>query len=100
MLIVHAKAEVATQDLTGLLPALQQMIEASNAEAGCVSYVFAQDVTRADLIHITEAWQDQAALDAHFATAHMAAFQAAIKGKFKIVSGNKYLAGDPLPLRG
>lgn len=100
MLIVYVKAEVSAQDLPGLLPVAERMIARSNAEEGCISYVFARDLGQPDLLHIIEVWRDQSALDLHFKTPHMAEFQAAIKGRIKILAGDKYLTSDPLPLRG
>lgn len=99
MLIVHVTAEVSAENFVALQPVAAKMVAASNAEAGCVSYVFARDLVEPTLLRITEVWRDQAALDAHFATPHMAEFQAAIKGKVKITAGQKFQAGEPLPLR-
>ena len=56
---------------------MQRMVEASRAEAGCVDYGYAEDVLDPGLIHVKELWADQAALDRHFATAHIAEWRAA-----------------------
>ena len=53
------------------------MMAASRAEDGCRDYGYAEDVIEPGLIHVFEGWRDQAALDAHFTTAHMAAWRAA-----------------------
>ena len=50
---------------------------ASQAEDGCFGYNCAEDVTEPGLIHVFERWRDQAALDAHFVTDHMARWRAA-----------------------
>ena len=52
------------------------MLAASRAEDGCLAYNYAQDVLDPCVIHISERWRDRAALDAHFATPHMAAWRA------------------------
>jgi quinol monooxygenase YgiN len=52
------------------------MIAASRDEAGCLGYGYAEDVLEPGLIHVTERWTDRAALDAHVATAHLAAWRA------------------------
>jgi quinol monooxygenase YgiN len=52
------------------------MMNASRAEDGCFEYGYAEDVTEPGLIHVFEIWRDQAALDAHFASPHMAAWRA------------------------
>ena len=50
------------------------------------------------LVRIVEVWQDEAALAAHFKTPHMAAFQAAIKGRVTLTSAEKYVTDGPRPL--
>ncbi|TGQ82799.1 antibiotic biosynthesis monooxygenase, partial [Mesorhizobium sp. M8A.F.Ca.ET.208.01.1.1] len=57
-------------------PAMQRMILASRAEPGCLHYSYAQDVLDAGLIHVSEAWSDRAALEAHFKSAHIAQWRA------------------------
>ena len=51
---------------------MERMISASRAEPGCLAYSYAQDVLDAGLIHVSEAWSDRAALDAHFRSTHIA----------------------------
>ena len=53
------------------------MLEASRAEDGCLVYSYAEDVAEPGLIRVFEVWRDQAALDAHFQTPHLAAWRAA-----------------------
>ena len=53
------------------------MLDASRAEDGCISYSYAEDVIEPGLIRVFEAWRDQASLDAHFQTPHMAAWRSA-----------------------
>lgn len=52
------------------------MVESSRAEDGCMEYSYAEDVLVPGLIHVHELWQDQAALDRHFASRHIAAWRA------------------------
>ena len=54
---------------------LQAMLEASRAEDGCAAYSYAEDVIEPGLIHVFEVWADQAAIDAHFASPHMATWR-------------------------
>jgi quinol monooxygenase YgiN len=56
---------------------MARMLAASRAEDGCLTYSYAVDVEDPGLIRVFEAWRDEAALQAHFATAHMAAWRAA-----------------------
>ena len=57
--------------------AMARMIEATRAEDGCVHYAFAEDVLDPGLIHISELWRDQAALEKHGSSAHMGVYRRA-----------------------
>jgi quinol monooxygenase YgiN len=76
-LIVAGTVRVPPANLEGLRPHMAKMMAASRAEDGCHAYGYAEDVTEPGLIHVFEVWRDQAALDAHFQTAHMAEWRAA-----------------------
>lgn len=79
MLIIQGAIRLSPADADKLEPAAIEMVQATvSQEPGCIVYAFARDLSDPGLFHIIERWQDQAALDAHFATAHMAKFQAAM----------------------
>lgn len=99
MLIVLAKAKVGAGAMEAARAAITAMVSASNAEAGCIAYAFTQDVLDPTVLHIVEKWHDDAALAAHFATPHMAAFGAAIAGlDFQVVEAIKFHADDGAPI--
>lgn len=75
--IVAGTVRVPPGGLTGLKPHMETMLAASRAEDGCITYSYAEDVAEPGLVRVFEAWRDQAALDAHFKTPHMAAWRAA-----------------------
>jgi quinol monooxygenase YgiN len=77
MLIVAGTVRVPPQNLEAFRPHMAAMMAASRAEDGCFAYGYAEDVTEPGLLHVFERWRDQAALDTHFATPHMAAWRAA-----------------------
>jgi len=79
-LIVAGTVRVPPQNLAGLRPHMLAMMTATRAEDGCAAYSYAEDVAEPGLIHVFEIWRDQSALDAHFKTAHMAAWRAAWPG--------------------
>ena len=74
-LIVAGTVRVPPQNLAAFRPHMQAMLEASRAEDGCAAYSYAEDVIEPGLIHVFEVWRDQAAIDAHFASPHMAAWR-------------------------
>ena len=99
MLIVLAKAKVGEGAMEPARAAIADMVAASNAEQGCIAYAFTQDVLDPSVLHIVEKWQDEAALAAHFATPHMAAFGAAIAGlDFQVVEALKFHADEGAPV--
>ena len=76
-LIIAGTVRVPPENLERFKPHMLAMLTASRAEDGCLEYSYAEDVAEPGLIRVFEAWRDQAALDAHFQTAHMAAWRAA-----------------------
>lgn len=78
MVIVTAHARVRPEAREQAIEAARKMRDASLAEPGCQEYNFwfAFDDDHQLLVH--EVWDDQAALDAHFGTPHLAEFAQAI----------------------
>lgn len=75
-LIVAGTVRVPAENVEPFRPHMKAMMQASRAEDGCIAYGYAEDVAEPGLIHVFEVWRDQAALEAHFATPHMAAWRA------------------------
>ena len=65
-------------EIARLLPAFAGTIAATRAEEGCEAYGYAVDVGDPNLLHVSERWRDQAAMDAHMATPHMGALMTAM----------------------
>ena len=99
MLVINVAMTIDPARRADLVAAAITMQQASRPEAGCHHYVFAADLEHDDVFHIAEKWEDQASLDAHFATPHMAAFQAAVAGAVKGMKAAKYEIAAELPLR-
>ncbi|WP_394934948.1 putative quinol monooxygenase [uncultured Ilumatobacter sp.] len=55
--------------------AVQPMVSATREEPGCHEYAFTPDPTDDNRVLLYELWEDQAALDRHFSSAHMADWQ-------------------------
>lgn len=71
MLLIIGTVRLLPENLERAKPVMRAMVEASRAEAGCLEYVYAEDLFAPGLIHVKERWIHQAALDAHFASAHI-----------------------------
>jgi len=74
-LIIAGTVRVPTQNLERLKPHMLAMLTASRTEDGCITYSYAEDVAEPGLVRVYEAWRDQAALEAHFQTPHMATWR-------------------------
>lgn len=81
------------------LDAVAPMVAASVSEPGCRTYAFTPDPDDADLIRLFELWDDDEALAAHFASDHMAAWQARRSNlSIATASLSKYTVTDARPL--
>jgi quinol monooxygenase YgiN len=76
-LVVAGTVRVPPEQIEGLRPHMTAMMTASRAEDGCVEYAYGFDLAVPGLVRVFEIWRDQAALDAHARSAHMARWRAA-----------------------
>ncbi len=78
MLVLVVSIDTSAENIAAIKEAIATMEAASRAEAGCHDYTFAVELNDPDKLRITECWENEAALKAHFATPHMAAFNEAM----------------------
>lgn len=101
MIIVMGHAKLEAGEIDRLGAEMEAQITATRAEDGCLAYSFSRDVLDPDTLIITERWRDNAAIAAHFASPHMAAFNAALaKAKLLEVSVKAYENGEERVLMG
>jgi quinol monooxygenase YgiN len=74
-IIVAGTYRIPLENLEGLRPHMKAVVEATQAEEGCLVYSYADDMLEPGLIRVFEIWRDQAAIDFHFATQHMKTWQ-------------------------
>lgn len=74
MLLIEGWLKLPKGAFDTVIAAAQDMVGKTLAEEGCLHYSFARDIFEPDLIRVSERWRDEAALGAHMASAHMAAF--------------------------
>jgi len=102
MLIVAGEVRMTPESVAKVREQAATMVAETLKEDGCLEYGFAEDLLEPGRIRLFEKWRDQAALDAHFQTPHMAAFNAAlaqvelqgVSVKIYEVSGERVLLGD------
>lgn len=78
MIVIVATVDTTAENITEMREAIAAMETASRAEPGCHDYAFNVELNDPGRLRITECWEDEAALRAHFATPHMAAFNEAM----------------------
>ncbi|HEX8621756.1 MAG TPA: putative quinol monooxygenase [Allosphingosinicella sp.] len=85
MIIVNGTVRFGSGEIDRLRESMARNIEATRAEEGCEHYAYSVDVSDPDLLHVAERWRDEAAIEAHMASPHMAAFMAEV-GASKVES--------------
>lgn len=98
MLLIVGTIRLPAETLPDARPVMKRIVDASRAEDGCLDYSYAEDLFDPGLIHIRELWTEQAALDRHFTTDHIADWRAAWP---KLGIGDRnlriYEVGEPRP---
>ncbi len=80
MIIVSGTFEIDASQRDEALRVGATMAGASLAEPGCVTYGFWADPADPARLRVFEEWETEEALTAHFGTAHMTEFVAALPG--------------------
>lgn len=78
MIVVVARASTDASRRAELIRVSERVAVASRAEAGCLGYRIYEETERANEFVFIEEWEDEAALQAHFATPHIAEFMGSI----------------------
>jgi len=100
MLVIGGPIRLDAAKREEAIAAAKEMMEATRKEPGCISYTFSADLEDPGCFMIFEEWESQEALEAHFASPHMATFT----GKFgglgvKGMSVQKYQVSSVGPVR-
>lgn len=80
MIVITGTITIDPAKMPEALDAIAELVPATLAEEGCLSYGFFTSPTDPGALRVVEEWADQAALDAHFAAPHMATFMGAMGG--------------------
>lgn len=95
MIVVSGEIEVAEAGLDRAVAAAREMTAATQQEEGCLFYTFYRDLENPCLFRVFEEWRDDAALKAHFDSAHMGHFRERLAGA-KVVRRDvkRYVVSD------
>lgn len=99
MLLLTAFIEVAPSEREAIRAALAEVIPATRAEDGCDEYGCYEDTQKPGRYVFVERWRDQAALDRHLGTPHMAAWMKAAGPRFLSARGTLYETKSVTELR-
>ena len=80
MIIVTGTVRFGTGEIERLRDDLARNISATRQEAGCDHYAYGVDLEDPNLLHVSERWLDEAAMDSHMGTPHMAALMQVLGG--------------------
>lgn len=72
MIVIEGTIRFGEGGLDAARPAMEAMIAATRAEAGCHEYSFSIDLLDPTRIWVNERWESRAALQAHGISPHMA----------------------------
>lgn len=78
MIIVAGTITLPADKIEAMRAPARTMVAATQKEAGCRVYSFAEDLTEPGLVRIFEIWESMEALQAHFTAPHMGAWRAAM----------------------
>ena len=72
--MINARLFIKTENIADFIDVAKTMIDSSNAEPGCISYMLYQNPYDQTQFVFVEEWKDQAAIDAHFGMSYFKAF--------------------------
>ena len=99
MLLLTAFIEVAPESRAAIGEALPAVIAATRAEDGCIEYGCYEDTQAPGRYVFVERWRDQAALDRHLGTPHMAAWMRAAGPRLRSALGYLHDIASTMELR-
>jgi quinol monooxygenase YgiN len=75
MVIVLGEFRFPLENRDAAQAVMERVVQATRAEAGCITYSYAEDVLDPGLFRITEIWESREALAVHFEAPHMKDWQ-------------------------
>jgi quinol monooxygenase YgiN len=79
MILVLGQFEFHPDDFEKATLLAATLMRETVKEDGCMKYAFAADLIQPDCLQLSECWRDDAALSAHFLTAHIQAYRDGLK---------------------
>ena len=70
LIIINGTTQVLEKDIPEFIRSTKACAAETVKERGCIYYYTGRDLAQPDLFRLSEAWVDQASLDAHLASPH------------------------------
>jgi quinol monooxygenase YgiN len=77
-IVIIGQFDVHPEDVSAVAELMRVMMNETVKEAGCHHYAFSRDLSEPNRFQLSELWEDDASLAAHFRVAHMATFRAGL----------------------
>ncbi len=77
-IVIIGQFDVHAEDAAAVAELMRVMMNETVKEPGCHHYAFARDLSKPNRFQLSELWEDDASLAAHFRTEHMANFRAGL----------------------
>jgi quinol monooxygenase YgiN len=83
-IVIMGQFDLHPEDAGAAAELMRVMMEATIKERGCRHYAYSRDLSVADRFQLSELWEDDEALAAHFRAEHMATYRAGM-GKLRVL---------------
>jgi quinol monooxygenase YgiN len=99
LIAIIGQFDIDPADTASAAENMRTMMIETQKEQGCMHYAFSTDLAKADRFQLSELWESDDALAAHFKSAHMATFRAAM-AQLRVVQRTvrRYFASEPTAL--
>ncbi len=79
LITIIGQFDIHPDDASAAAELMRTMATETTKEPGCHHYAYSHDLITPNRFQLSEIWQDEASLDAHFGTTHMATYRAGLK---------------------
>jgi quinol monooxygenase YgiN len=80
MIVLIARLRIAEEEIENFRQHVAEFLAASRAETGCIRFTVSEDIEQPCYFLFTEIWEDEASLESHESSAHLAYFKQQIAG--------------------
>jgi quinol monooxygenase YgiN len=75
-IVIVGQFDIYPEDAAAAAELMRVMMNKTVQEQGCHHYAYSRDLSTPNRFQLSELWEDEAALAAHFRTDHMATYRA------------------------